>query len=71
MSKKLLTPMMLAVFSTTVVVPNVVSAYDHDKQVSVLETGEVLSYNVSTFTGGGTQTFDFKGQPWDSDSDND
>lgn len=72
-SQKLLTPLMLATAITTLSAPAFAFSYDHDKQMNVLsDDNKVLAYGgVSTFTGGGTQTFDIKGRPWDGDSDQD
>lgn len=69
----LLTPLMLASATTTVDVP--ASQYTHGQQV---QAGfQLAQYNTqtflctSTFTASGTQTFDFQGRPYDSDSDRD
>lgn len=69
----LLTPLMLASATTAFDVP--ASQYAHEQQ---LQAGfQLAQYNtqtllcVSTFTASGTQTFDYNGRPFDSDSDRD
>ena len=71
-NQKLLTPLMLATAITTLSAPAFAFSYDHDAQLNVSTTdNKILAYGVQTFTGGGTQTFDMKGRPWDGDSDQD
>jgi len=71
-NQKLLTPLLLATAITTLSAPAFAFSYDHESQLNVTsEDNKVLAYRASTFTGAGTQTFDFNGRPWDSDSDQD
>lgn len=67
----LLTPMMLS--SLPSMSPGFEHSYDHTVQTS--SGFQVAQYNtmmcMSTSTFGGTQTFDYKGSPMDSDADSD
>lgn len=66
---ELLTPLMLASTPATITLnENVV--YSHEAQSQVGENGPI-SQNMKTFTYNGTQTYDYKGRPNDSDNDSD
>jgi hypothetical protein len=63
---ELITPLMLATAPATIEVPP--TTYSHAAQGSMEPTGQ---FRTSTMTANGTQTFDYKGKPWDADSDSD
>jgi hypothetical protein len=46
-------------------------SYDHESQVNTLDNGQIAAYTMSSSTFNGTQTFDYRGNPTDSDSDSD
>jgi hypothetical protein len=58
----LLTPLLLASSPQQVTLPE--TTYNHTIQQQVGPSGDKVY-----FTGGGTQTFDYKGRPMDMDSD--
>ena len=69
MIMQLLTPFMLASAPPTLP-PQVGSVYDHSAQHSV-GTHSGIKLAAGTFTSNGTRTYDYRGQPSDSDSDQD
>jgi len=67
----LLTPLLLST-STLEVHYEDVFTYDHERQVNTMENGTQLASNtMSSTTFNGTQTFDWQGNPSDSDTDSD
>lgn len=70
-NQKLLTPLMLATAITTLSAPAFAFNYDHQAQMNISAEDNKIIHRTSTFTGGGTQTFDLNGRPWDGDSDQD
>lgn len=66
---ELLTPLMLASTPTTISLSENVT-YSHEAQSQICENGPI-SQNVKTFTYSGTQTYDYRGKPNDSDNDSD
>jgi hypothetical protein len=70
-NQKLLTPLMLATAITTLSAPAIAFSYDHDAQLNLSSADDKIIVAMQTFTGGGTQTFDINGRPWDGDSDRD
>jgi hypothetical protein len=65
---ELLTPLMLATTPASITLSENVT-YSHEAQSQVGDNGPISQYK--TFTAGGTQTFDYKGKPYDSDNDSD
>ncbi len=65
---ELLTPLMLASTPATINLSENVT-YSHEAQSQVGENGPISQYK--TFTANGTQTYDYKGKPNDSDNDSD
>jgi hypothetical protein len=65
---ELLTPLMLATTPATITLSENVT-YSHEAQSQVGENGPISQFK--TFTSGGTQTFDYRGKPNDSDNDSD
>jgi len=49
----------------------VTSSYSHTTQAGIVSAGVNGYKTLPTFTGGGTQTFGWNGQPSDSDTDAD
>ena len=68
MLMELFTPLMLATTPATITLnENVV--YSHEYQGQIGDNGPISQ--VKTFTAGGTQTYDYRGKPWDNDNDSD
>jgi len=67
----MLTPILLATSPITVGAGEPVSSYSHQAQAQVFGEGSANGNRYPTNTFGGTQTFDHRGQPYDSDSDSD
>ena len=65
---ELLTPLLLATTPPTITLSENVT-YSHAAQSQMGENGPISQMRTTTF--GGTQTFDFKGKPNDSDNDSD
>jgi len=70
---ELLSPMALAIEPTKVDLDSASTNYSHETQQTAVGGKSATStlayggYQMPTY--GGTQTFDFRGQPWDSDND--
>tara|TARA_B100000963_G_C22170998_1_gene470272 strand:+ start:323 stop:559 length:237 start_codon:yes stop_codon:yes gene_type:complete len=65
----LLTPFVLMIAPTSI--SNIDVEYDHEKQMNVNGDGTEMSTTLATNTWNGTQTFDYSGNPYDSDNDTD
>ena len=65
---ELLTPLMLATTPATITLSENVT-YSHEAQSQVGDNGPISQFK--TYTNGGTQTFDYRGKPNDSDNDSD
>ena len=65
---ELLTPLLLATTPATITLSENVT-YSHEAQSQVGDNGPISQ--IRTFTYGGTQTFDYRGKPNDSDNDSD
>lgn len=61
----LVTPLLLASEPTKITLPNL--TYDHASQTNVVNSGDMKTAQFRTF--GGTQTFDYRGRPYDNDND--
>lgn len=67
----LLTPLLLSTPPVEVHFEDVFT-YDHERQVNTMENGKQLAINtMSSTTFNGTQTYDYRGNPFDADSDSD
>jgi putative ATP-grasp target RiPP len=65
----LLTPFLLMMAPTSI--SNIDVEYDHEKQLNLLGDGTEMVATLATNTFNGTQTFDWQGNPMDSDNDSD
>lgn len=63
---ELITPLVLATAPMTIQAVEPLK-YDHTTQTAVAGEGFVVAQRLSTFNG--TQTFDYRGKPSDSDND--
>jgi hypothetical protein len=66
----LITPMLLSTAPLSIQAGEQFS-YDHGAQVNTRADGRVAANTMSSTTFGGTQTFDYSGNPNDSDNDSD